>query len=141
MLAAAVGPGLFQNLSSLFTPGLEADFGWSRGQISTAAGLALIAAAVAPLVGRVADRVWLRPVIVVTMLLIPYCCFASPLAAIFFCLFNAGLVILIFTFYVSVVRKEPFKPAFFEMIAISFGVAALSFCIDWAARTLLGIEM
>ena len=79
--------------------------------------------------------------IVVTMLLIPYCCFASPLAAIFFCLFNAGLVILIFTFYVSVVRKEPFKPAFFEMIAISFGVAALSFCIGWAARTLLGIEM
>ncbi len=79
--------------------------------------------------------------IVVTMLLIPYCCFASPLAALFFCLFNAGLVILIFTFYVSVVRKEPFKPAFFEMIGISFGVAALSFCIGWGARTLLGIDM
>ena len=79
--------------------------------------------------------------IVETMLLIPYCCFASPLAALFFCLFNAGLVILIFTFYVSVVRKEPFKPAFFEMIGISFGVAALSFCIGWGARTLLGIDM
>ena len=79
--------------------------------------------------------------IVVTMLLIPYCCFANPLAALFFCLFNAGLVILIFTFYVSVVRKEPFKPAFLEMIGISFGVAALSFCIGWGARTLLGIEM
>ena len=79
--------------------------------------------------------------IVVTMLLIPYCCFANPLTSLFFCLFNAGLVILIFTFYVSVVRKEPFKPAFLEMIGISFGVAALSFCIGWGARTLLGIEM
>ena len=48
---------------------------------------------------------------------------------------------MVFTFYVSVVRKEPFKPAFLEMIGISFGVAALSFCIGWGARTLLGIEM
>ena len=79
--------------------------------------------------------------IVVTMLLIPYCCFTNPLTSLFFCLFNAGLVILVFTFYVSVVRKEPFKPAFLEMIGISFGVAALSFCIGWGARTLLGIEM
>ena len=79
--------------------------------------------------------------IVVTMLLIPYCVFASTLTALFFCLFNAALVILIFTFYVSVVRKEPFKPAFFEMIGISFGVAGISFLIGWAARTLLGIEM
>lgn len=70
MLAAAVGPGLFQNLSSLFTPGLEAEFGWTRGQIATAAGLALIAAAVAPFVGRIADRVGLRPVILATMLLL-----------------------------------------------------------------------
>ncbi|KQT32108.1 hypothetical protein ASG29_09690 [Sphingomonas sp. Leaf412] len=70
MLAAAIGPGLFQNLSSLFTPGLEAEFGWTRGQISTAAGVALIAAVVAPVVGRLADRIGLRPVIVATMLLL-----------------------------------------------------------------------
>ena len=79
--------------------------------------------------------------IVVTMLLIPYCIFTNALVALFFCLLNAGLVILIFTFYVSVVRKEQFKPAFFEMIGISFGVACISFLIGWAARTILGIEM
>lgn len=79
--------------------------------------------------------------LVVTMLLIPYCCFANPLLALAFCLFNAALVILVFTFYVSVVRKEPFKPAFFEMVGISFGVAGISFLIGWGARTLLGIEM
>ena len=64
ILGAGFGPGLYQNLSSLFTPGLEAAFGWTRGQISTAAGLALIGASIAPLVGRVADRVGVRPVIV-----------------------------------------------------------------------------
>ena len=64
ILGAGLGPGLYQNLSSLFTPGLEAEFGWTRGQISTAAGLALIGALIAPLVGRVADRVGVRPVIV-----------------------------------------------------------------------------
>jgi len=64
ILGAGFGPGLYQNLSSLFTPGLEAEFGWTRGQISTAAGLALIGALIAPLVGRVADRVGVRPVIV-----------------------------------------------------------------------------
>lgn len=79
--------------------------------------------------------------IVVTMLLIPYAIFPTPLLSLTFCLVNAGLVILIFTFYVSVVRREPFKPAFFEMISISFGVAALSFCIGWAARTILGINL
>ena len=79
--------------------------------------------------------------IVVTMLLLPYCIFANPLVSLGFCLFDAALVILVFTFYVSVVRKEPFRPAFLEMISISFGVAALSFVIGYAAKTLLGIDM
>lgn len=70
MLGAGLGPGLYQNLSSLFTPGLEATFGWSRGDIATAAGLALAAAAVAPLIGRTADRIGVRPVIVASMLLL-----------------------------------------------------------------------
>jgi hypothetical protein len=35
MVGIGVGPGLFQNLSSLFTPGMTAEFGWTRGQIAT----------------------------------------------------------------------------------------------------------
>ncbi|WP_153002635.1 MFS transporter [Sphingomonas endophytica] len=70
MLGAGLGPGLYQNLSSLFTPGLEATFGWSRGDIATAAGLALGAAIAAPLIGRIADRIGVRPVIVASMLLL-----------------------------------------------------------------------
>lgn len=70
MLGAGLGPGLYQNLSSLFTPGLERSFGWSRGEIATAAGLGLIGALVAPAIGRVADRVGVRPVIVAAMLVL-----------------------------------------------------------------------
>jgi len=70
MLGSGFGPGLYQNLSSLFTPGLEATFGWSRGDIATAAGLALGGAVAAPLIGRAADRFGVRPVIVASMLLL-----------------------------------------------------------------------
>lgn len=70
MIGAGLGPGLYQNLSSLFTPGLEATFGWTRGEIATAAGLALASAVVAPVVGRVADRFGVRLVIVASMLLL-----------------------------------------------------------------------
>ena len=41
----------------------------------------------------------------------------------------------------ALVRKEPFAPAFREMIFISFGVAAVSFMIGWGAQRLLGISM
>ncbi|MDO4561995.1 MAG: VIT1/CCC1 family protein [bacterium] len=77
----------------------------------------------------------------VCMLLVPYAFICSPLLALAGCLVNAALVIMLFTFYVSVVRKEPFAPAFREMICISFGVAALSFLIGWGAQKLLGISM
>lgn len=79
--------------------------------------------------------------IVVVVLLVPYGVFSSPFIALVFCLFNAGLVIFIFTFYVSVVRKEQFRPEFLEMLGISFGVAAFSFFVGWAARSFLGINM
>lgn len=70
MLGAGLGPGLYQNVSSLFTPALQATFGWSRGDIATAAGLALGGAIAAPWVGRAADRIGVRPVIVASMLVL-----------------------------------------------------------------------
>ena len=78
--------------------------------------------------------------ITVFMLLLPYFIFTSPITALAFCLVNAALVIFVFTFFVAVVRKEPFKPAFAEMICISFGVALVSFFIGWAAKAWLGID-
>jgi VIT1/CCC1 family predicted Fe2+/Mn2+ transporter len=78
---------------------------------------------------------------VVVLLLMPYFFVSSPIRALLICLFDAALVICVFTFYVSVVRRRPFMKAFLEMISISFGVAAVSFLIGWGARRLLGIEI
>jgi len=79
--------------------------------------------------------------ITVVLLLVPYALFSSPFIALGVCLFNAACVIAAFTFFVSVVRREAFRPQFMEMITISFGVAAVSFFIGWAAKTWMGIEM
>lgn len=70
MIGIGTGPGLFQNLSSLFTPGMAAEFGWTRGQIATAAGLGLLGGLAAPFLGRLTDRVGARAVIVGAMLLL-----------------------------------------------------------------------
>lgn len=70
MIGIGFGPGLFQNLSSLFTPGMAAEFGWTRGQIATASGVGLLGALLVPLLGRVADRLGVRVVIIGAMLLV-----------------------------------------------------------------------
>ena len=79
--------------------------------------------------------------ITVALLLLPYGVFSSPYLALLFCLFNAGCIICLFTFFVAVVRREAFRPQFVEMLSISFGVAAISFFIGWAAKTWMGIDM
>lgn len=80
-------------------------------------------------------------VITVALLLLPYALTASPFLALGMCLFIAACIIFVFTFFVSVVRREAFRPQFLEMLSISFCVAAVSFLIGWAARAWLGIDM
>lgn len=79
--------------------------------------------------------------ITVALLLTPYAVAPEPLYALAFCLINATLVIVGFTFFVSVVRKQSFWHGFREMMAISFSVALISFLIGWAARAWLNIDM
>ena len=80
-------------------------------------------------------------IITVFFLIFPYLLFTS----LYFCLglmiFNAIIVIFIFTFYISVAKDIPFKKRFFEMALISLGIAALTFGIGFLIRTLLGIDV
>lgn len=77
----------------------------------------------------------------VAVLVTPFLLLSDPRGALFFCLSGVAVVILAFTFFVSVVRRQPFWPSFLEMISICFGVTLVSFFIGWAARIVLGIEV
>ncbi len=80
-------------------------------------------------------------VITVALLIFPFFVFHSPYWAIALSLFDAFLVILLFTFFVSVVKEESFRSLFLEMILISFGVAIFSFLIGIIARAVLNVEI
>jgi len=80
-------------------------------------------------------------VLTVLLLIFPYFVLGSYLAALVWTLVNALLVIVAFTYYVSVAQDVPFRRRFGEMAGISLGVAALSFLIGYLVRTFLGIEV
>lgn len=77
----------------------------------------------------------------VVVLILPYMLLANYFAALGLALSGAILLILVFTFYFSVVRGVSFKKRFQEMVGISLGVAALSFIIGLGVRYLLGIDV
>jgi predicted MFS family arabinose efflux permease len=70
VVGSGAGPALFQNMSSLFVPGLIAEFGWSRGQIALASGLGFAGSLAVPWLGRLVDRVGVRSTIVGCMTLL-----------------------------------------------------------------------
>ncbi len=79
--------------------------------------------------------------VTVTLLVSPFFIVANVYGAMLWALINALLVILFFSYFVSVVKETPFRPAFLEMAAISFGVALVSFLIGLLARRLLPIDI
>lgn len=80
-------------------------------------------------------------VLAVTVLIVPFLTLGNPFFALMFALAGAILLIFVFTFYFSVVREVSFKKRFLEMLAISLGVAGLSFIIGLAVRFFLGIDV
>ncbi|MDY7041584.1 MAG: VIT1/CCC1 transporter family protein [Chloroflexota bacterium] len=79
-------------------------------------------------------------VLTVFLLIIPYFVFSSYYLALSLAVLDALLVILVFTFFVSVVKEVPFRKTWGEMVSISLGVALISFVVGWAARVVLKVE-
>lgn len=77
----------------------------------------------------------------VIILILPFFLFSNVLFALALTLIFALLIILFFTFYISVAQDLPFKKRFFEMAGISMGVAVLTFGIGYGVRSVFGIEV
>ena len=79
----------------------------------------------------------------VILLVLPYLTFPSKeyLYALGTMLLIVVLIILIFTYYISVAKDLPFKKRFVEMATISLSVAALSFVIGILVKKFLGIDI
>jgi VIT1/CCC1 family predicted Fe2+/Mn2+ transporter len=80
-------------------------------------------------------------IITVFLLVGPYLILHDYLVCLALALGTAVLIILIFTFYISVAKDLPFRRRFLEMAGISLGVAAFSFVIGLGVKRLLGVDV
>jgi VIT1/CCC1 family predicted Fe2+/Mn2+ transporter len=80
-------------------------------------------------------------ILTVALLILPFLVLANPYYALTLTLLGAGMVIFLFTFYISVAKDLPFWKRFGEMLVISLGIAAISFVIGIFIRTVLNINV
>ncbi len=80
-------------------------------------------------------------IITVTILILPYLLLDNYYVCLAVSLTLAVLIIALFTYYVSVVKDQPFHARFFEMALLSLGVATLSFILGYFIRSALGVNI
>jgi vacuolar iron transporter family protein len=80
-------------------------------------------------------------ILTVFLLILPFLLLENPYVALVFTLLGAVGVICLFTFYISVAKDLPFWRRFYEMAAISLGIAAISFAIGLGIRVLLNVNV
>ncbi len=80
-------------------------------------------------------------ILTVTLMVLPYFIFSQYFVALTATIAVVIGVIFIFTFYISVVKGHSFKSLFLEMLAISLGVAVVSFLIGTVVRATLGVDI
>lgn len=77
----------------------------------------------------------------VAFLVLPYLLIGNYLLCLFWTILNAIVIIAAFNYYLSVAKGFSFRKRFFEMAAISLGVAFFSFIIGMLIRQWFGIEI
>jgi len=80
-------------------------------------------------------------IVAVVLMTLPYLLLDDYRIALASLLITVVLIILIFTYYVSVAKDLPFKKRFLEMVSISMGVAMVAFIIGIIVKQFLGIEV
>lgn len=77
----------------------------------------------------------------VALLIFPYLMFENYMVCLSITLVMALLIIMAFTYYISVARDLPFKKRFLEMAFISLGVATITFIIGVLVKKYLGVNI
>jgi VIT1/CCC1 family predicted Fe2+/Mn2+ transporter len=74
-------------------------------------------------------------------MILPYLLLDNHFAALGVMLGIVVFIIFIFNFYIAVAKDQPFAKRFFPMVAISLGVALISFGIGYVVKMLFGLEL
>lgn len=77
----------------------------------------------------------------VIFLILPYLFFKNIFLSLGFVLINALIVILLFTFYISVAKELSFRKRFLEMAGLSLSIAVVNFFIGLAIRKVFGVDI
>jgi VIT1/CCC1 family predicted Fe2+/Mn2+ transporter len=80
-------------------------------------------------------------ILTVMFLIFPYLVFGNLYFCLGLAIFNSILVVIVFTFYVSVAQDISFRTRLTEMASISLGVATLSFGIGFVVRLFLNVDV
>lgn len=72
-VGGALGYSIWASMASLFVQPLQNAFGWSRGDIALAGNAGLVSAFAAPMLGRLVDRLGVRPVLLTGLVLTSIC--------------------------------------------------------------------
>ncbi|HOV93105.1 MAG TPA: VIT1/CCC1 transporter family protein [Candidatus Kapabacteria bacterium] len=78
-------------------------------------------------------------ILTVTLLVLPYLLIANPFISLIFTMIIAIIIILIFSFYVSVAKDLSFKHRFLEMAILNVSVALVTFGIGALVREVFGV--
>jgi VIT1/CCC1 family predicted Fe2+/Mn2+ transporter len=77
----------------------------------------------------------------VVFLVAPYLIFTSPFVALIIAVLDSILVVLVYSYYISVANDQPFRKRFSEMVILSTVVGLISFGLGYLVRILFGIEV
>lgn len=80
-------------------------------------------------------------ILTVALLVVPYFIFENIFYSLFTMILISILIILTYTFYISVAKEVSFRRKFFEMAFISLGVTLISFIIGYFVKVYFGIEI
>lgn len=118
------GAGLYQYLSSLFIGPLEAQYGWSRSDLTTASGIGLLGSLASPLIGWLADRHGARTVasVCVVGLIIAYLGFSAMTGPVWQFFLFSGLLGLMSGGTTSLVYMRPMVSRFVRHRGFAMGI-------------------